>query len=505
MSNRTLSIVFVHGFRGDHASFQSFPTDLHSHLSPFIPGLHTFVYPTYKTKRPLELARDNLLTWIQNLPEGGVILCGHSMGGLLTAEVALAAPPGRVIGLVSFDVPYLGVHPRVILSGIASLFKKEEDLKAYQTNSTVHPHEASNEPCNQAPQSISSREHPELSTPATLSTPSSATLGSVTPPSLHLSIPVPPVRVIAPRVERLFQTFSLGPIPQSVHNFLHFWDKHPGVTGIKDGIVQIFEFGGCLLNPQGLIARYERLQRWGSDEQGGLYGRGWVNLWTTPVPRRETTADSITIRSGSPPLGLQSRLSPLPSLPSQSSLNSSSFQSSLFQTISYNPSLSTSTTSLESAHFSIEQLGLATSPEKTQECLTSTNPFLDEQTAPKVEEKKEGQSIRRDEKRLEKEKKAKAKKAEKERAVFLKAALKRRAQQAERESPRNFIVLPKRGTDHQWIRVPVVGAEDEISAHCGLFFRDENPGYQQLIEDVGNIIRGFWDGEGGLRHSRVAC
>jgi pimeloyl-ACP methyl ester carboxylesterase len=49
------------------------------------------------------------------LPPARVILCGHSMGGLLTAEVALAAPPGRVIGLVSFDVPFLGVHPHVVL------------------------------------------------------------------------------------------------------------------------------------------------------------------------------------------------------------------------------------------------------------------------------------------------------------------------------------------------------------------------------------------------------
>jgi hypothetical protein len=41
----------------------AFPTDLHLHLSPQIPELKTFVYPTYKTKRPLELARDDFLNW----------------------------------------------------------------------------------------------------------------------------------------------------------------------------------------------------------------------------------------------------------------------------------------------------------------------------------------------------------------------------------------------------------------------------------------------------------
>ncbi|CAE6456164.1 unnamed protein product [Rhizoctonia solani] len=507
MPNRTLSLVFVHGFRGDHTSFQSFPTDLHSHLSRSIPGLHTFVYPTYKTKRPLELARDNFLTWIKQLPEGGVILCGHSMGGLLAAEVALAAPPGRVIGLVSFDVPYLGVHPRVVLSGIASLFRKVEDLKAHQTNDTARHHETSNEPRDQTLASAGSQEHPVSAPPGTLSIHPSATIGSAIPPSLHLSIPTPPIRIIAPRVERLFQTLRLGPIPQSVHNFLHFWNKHPGVTGLKDGLVQIFEFGGCLLNPQGLISRYERLQQWGSDEEAGIYGRGWVNLWTTPVPQRETTTAGVSTRSDSPRLGPQSRLSPLSPTPSGLSLNSSFFQSSLFQTTSYNPSISTSATSLESAYSSAgPESSVGASPNMPPKCFSSTIPFSNERTAPKVEEKlpeKESREMHRDDKRLGKETKVRAKKAEKERAKFLKAALKRRAQEADREPPRNFIVLPKRGTDHQWIRVPVVGAEDEITAHCGLFFRDENPGYQQLIEDVGNIIRGFWDGEGGLRHSRT--
>ncbi|CAE7118253.1 unnamed protein product [Rhizoctonia solani] len=436
---------------------------------------------------------------MKNLPEGGVILCGHSMGGLLAAEVALASPPGRVIGLVSFDVPYLGVHPRVILSGIASLFKKEE-LRTYQTNDAVRLHEAPNEPCNQAPSSITSQKTPGSPPLDTISISLSAAPGSTTS-SLHLSIPTPPVRVIAPKLERLFKSLRLGPIPQSVHDFLHFRDKHPGITGLKDGIVQIFEFGGCLLNPHGLITRYERLQRWGSDEEAGLYGRGWVNLWTTPAPEGVTTTGGPA-HSDPPRAGFQSFLSRLSPTPSGSSLNSSSFQSNLFQTLSYHPSLCTSITSLESAYpdpgFSGAEL-----PNGPQECPSSVATSVNEWTAPKVEENPI-KEMRQDGKRLQKEKKVQGKKAEKERAKFLKAALKRRIEEADRESSHNFIVLPKRGTDHQWIRVPVVGAEDEIAAHCGLFFRDENPGYQQLVEDVGNIIRGFWDGEGGLRHSRIA-
>ncbi|KAJ1305390.1 hypothetical protein OPQ81_000405 [Rhizoctonia solani] len=445
---------------------------------------------------------------MKNLPEGGVILCGHSMGGLLTAEAAFAAPPGRVVGLVSFDVPYLGVHPRVVKSGIASLFKRKEELTAYRTSSTIRPQELFNELNGQVCSEMRTSRHPASSPPDRLETTTSTAPDTTTPPSLHLSVPKPPIRVIAPRTEGLFQLLGLGPVPQSVHNFLHFWDKHPGITGLKDGIVQIFEFGGCLLNPQGLIARYERLQRWGSDREAGPYGRGWVNLWTTPMPREPiSTEGRATTRSDdSPRLRSQIHSSFLSPTPSESSLNSTSFESSLFQTTSYDPSLCTTITSLESVRSGPDpELSVAASLEKLRERLSSKALCPDKRASLKAEEKelkRELQEMRRNNSRVGKETKARTKKAEKERTVFLKAALKRREQETDRDHSCNFIVLPKRGTDHQWIRVPVVGAQDEITAHCGLFFRDENPGYQKLIQDVGNIVRGFWDGEGGLRHSR---
>jgi hypothetical protein len=83
MADNTLYLVFIHGFRGDHTSFQckprlsficycsinkvsaAFPTDLHLHLLPHIPNLQTYVYPTYKTTRPLDVARDHFLQWYE--------------------------------------------------------------------------------------------------------------------------------------------------------------------------------------------------------------------------------------------------------------------------------------------------------------------------------------------------------------------------------------------------------------------------------------------------------
>ena len=59
------------------------------------------------------------------------------MGGLLAADVATdpynnpdqypGAKPKRIVGVVAFDTPYLGMHPHVVISGIASLFPKGKE------------------------------------------------------------------------------------------------------------------------------------------------------------------------------------------------------------------------------------------------------------------------------------------------------------------------------------------------------------------------------------------
>lgn len=53
---------------------------------------------------------------------------GHSMGGILAAEVVLRRNAAgrsrhRILGILSFDTPFLGIHPGVITTGIGSLFR----------------------------------------------------------------------------------------------------------------------------------------------------------------------------------------------------------------------------------------------------------------------------------------------------------------------------------------------------------------------------------------------
>ena len=79
-------------------------------------------------------------------PEGPVILIGHSMGGFLAADAATHpsnrdehGKPKRIVGVIAFDVPFLGMHPHVVISGIASLFAKDE-AKGGKTEREMNQH-----------------------------------------------------------------------------------------------------------------------------------------------------------------------------------------------------------------------------------------------------------------------------------------------------------------------------------------------------------------------------
>jgi pimeloyl-ACP methyl ester carboxylesterase len=68
---------------------------------------------------------------------------GHSMGGLLAADAATdlsnsrGGKPSRILGVVAFDTPYLGMHPHVVISGIASLLPKGGDGDSKKKGASV--------------------------------------------------------------------------------------------------------------------------------------------------------------------------------------------------------------------------------------------------------------------------------------------------------------------------------------------------------------------------------
>ncbi|OMJ27702.1 hypothetical protein AYI69_g2848 [Smittium culicis] len=104
--------IFVHGFMGSTDSFCDFPVKVQEILSAIHKDkiVECIVYPTYQTKNELAEAVTLLKNWILELIDErhkklyskqqadnskaipkkiNIILCGHSMGGLLISDVAI--------------------------------------------------------------------------------------------------------------------------------------------------------------------------------------------------------------------------------------------------------------------------------------------------------------------------------------------------------------------------------------------------------------------------------
>ncbi|KAJ5808079.1 hypothetical protein N7474_009348 [Penicillium riverlandense] len=129
LDKRRLLLIYIHGFMGTEASFQELPAHIHDLLTGLLSESHvvyTRIYPRYKSHGELQTAVDQFSAWLSphEADDLDVILLGHSLGGILAADVALLQsqpnghPKHRILGLVNFDVPFLGLHPRVIPTGL---------------------------------------------------------------------------------------------------------------------------------------------------------------------------------------------------------------------------------------------------------------------------------------------------------------------------------------------------------------------------------------------------
>ncbi|PSR94610.1 hypothetical protein BD289DRAFT_459217 [Coniella lustricola] len=178
---KTLLLCFIHGFKGGEETFghkYAFTQDLRTRLGALLPRLdvQVLVYPKYETRGDLVDCVSRFRDWLQEKvidievakgtpsptvdPSVRVVLCGHSMGGIVAAETLIALTSDRVIpisttagvngkpatsdgnhtaapeendqtplnglmfpyiqAVLSFDTPYLGISPGVVAHGAES-------------------------------------------------------------------------------------------------------------------------------------------------------------------------------------------------------------------------------------------------------------------------------------------------------------------------------------------------------------------------------------------------
>ncbi|KAK9853747.1 hypothetical protein MYU51_005179 [Penicillium brevicompactum] len=131
---RRLLLIYIHGFMGSEASFHDLPAHVHDLLTASLAESHvvyTRMYPRYKSQGEIQTAVNQFSTWLSphEADDLDVILLGHSLGGILAADVARLERDGhakhRILGVVGFDVPFLGIHPRVVPTGTMGSMPKK--------------------------------------------------------------------------------------------------------------------------------------------------------------------------------------------------------------------------------------------------------------------------------------------------------------------------------------------------------------------------------------------
>ncbi|EPQ53450.1 hypothetical protein GLOTRDRAFT_111670 [Gloeophyllum trabeum ATCC 11539] len=166
------------------------------------------------------------------------------------------------------------MHPHVVISGIASLFPKDD--KKRKTEAELND-----------PEQVNIVDHKVLGedrlspmpSPSGTSTPDASSLASARSPSPSLS---PRSTRTSSPLELLDKTSSFI-TKLADEPMVKFFRKHSDepFSAMKRWVVEHFEFGQCMFEPSGLLERYRALEAW-----NGL----WVNYWTETVPKPGSSA-----------------------------------------------------------------------------------------------------------------------------------------------------------------------------------------------------------------------
>ncbi|KAG6039074.1 hypothetical protein E4U41_003342 [Claviceps citrina] len=226
-TRRKLLVVFIHGFHGNDQSFRSFPAHVRACLRTLLSSthvIHSKIYPRYKTYKAIEVARDDFSA-------------RHPF-------------KHKILGIIGMDAPFSGLHPGIVMSGIASLFQPApgaEDLPQQQSPATSLGRE-----CSHAADASSSVER--LLSVDSRADPIYTDTASPGQPSRRPTDPYfdTPFHNDAPFREQSF-----------LKRLMNFTAKHnqEGLfTALGNHINSHLEYGGCLADYRGSKMRYDRLR-----------------------------------------------------------------------------------------------------------------------------------------------------------------------------------------------------------------------------------------------------
>ncbi|EFQ27988.1 hypothetical protein CGRA01v4_03347 [Colletotrichum graminicola] len=311
VTRRTLLVIYIHGFYGNESSFRSFPAHVHNYLKEALAEthvVHSKIYPRYKTYKAIDVARDNFSQWLEphESDSTDVILVGHSMGGLLAGEVAMMPNrhpyrrqpyKHRILGTVSLDSPFLGLHPGIIVAGISSLFRPASPAE--------EKHDQLDASSNYLGSNNSTMTSPN---PSMYTLETNSSLGAELSPhpsnSPSLSSNGPPQRPDPNFNPPFFNDLNLKD-RSFMKRLGHFAKKHSheGIwDATKNHVMSHLEYGGCLADYPGLNARYNKLRAMESVDPLQHVGDGanYGNNVNKPPPARVRFVNYYTLSTGRP-------------------------------------------------------------------------------------------------------------------------------------------------------------------------------------------------------------
>ena len=458
-NRRKLLLIYVHGFMGNEMSFQSFPAHVHHLLTILLAEthvIHTKLYPRYPSRRKITYARDELSKWLEPHEDDttDLVFLGHSMGGLLSVDVALMPPSqsdGRsfmhhVLGTINFDTPFLGMHPGVIKSGLASLFQSPE-----ATNLEKSALEAG---------LVSDSE-------TSIATSPSASVDPLWSPNNT-----------DPNFNPSFENDKILPVRTPWRNALHFMKKHSGnlTTATKQLVSSHLEFGGAMAHYNELKARYAKIRALEADNlrvrQSVLDGVGtpprirFVNYYTASTGRPKKPVPAQRAQSTSPDRSVPP--------PTDASTDDERVGKSMYQL-----------TVDEKSEIGNSDNGTTESLSQQQQ---KTDLVVNDISDNRPRSEPESQTPDADERTSRNEEPARPEKLILEPSQSLQSEATEQPGQT-KPKDRKFCILPPKDANGQrdpcWVRVFMPDV-DEVGAHCGLFFVSQ--GYERLVGDVAERI-----------------